>query len=92
MARGQACVWCGAALLLAALAVGCAGSHAGVSASAATLRVATVTRGRVTRTVRIGGTTVATHAFTLRIPQVPGQSYQHVLIGIVPNGTKVTKG
>jgi HlyD family secretion protein len=81
----------GAALLSAALGAGCATSGGG-GAPVAHYRVARAEPGRITRALRIGGSTEATHAFTLRIPQIPGQSDQFVLVSIVPNGTRVRPG
>ncbi|HVA62343.1 MAG TPA: HlyD family efflux transporter periplasmic adaptor subunit [Terriglobales bacterium] len=54
--------------------------------------VATASLGRLTRLLRVGGTTTAVHAFTIRIPQIPGQSSQFVLVGLVANGAQVKKG
>ncbi len=92
MVRSKASAGCGAALLLAAMGAGCAGAGAARRAAAAKFSVARAVRGRITRALRIGGKTVATHAFTLRLPQIPGQSYQFVLVSIVPNGTRVQPG
>ncbi|HUX68226.1 MAG TPA: HlyD family efflux transporter periplasmic adaptor subunit [Terriglobales bacterium] len=79
--------------LLAALALaGCGRAGAQRPEAGGGEAVATVARGRLTRLLRVGGTTAAVHAFTLRIPQIPGQSSQFVLVSIVANGVEVKQG
>jgi len=84
-------------LALSLAAAACAAARARGTArfagsSADSGSVATVQTGRLTRALRIGGTTAAVHAYTLRIPQIPGQNYQFVLVSIVANGAHVKKG
>ncbi|MGH9393291.1 MAG: efflux RND transporter periplasmic adaptor subunit, partial [Terriglobales bacterium] len=73
-------------------AAGGAGNAAGGAGNAAGFETARVGAGRLTRALRVGGTTVAVHSFTLRIPQIPGQSAQFVLVSIIPNGARVKQG
>ncbi|HEY8055424.1 MAG TPA: efflux RND transporter periplasmic adaptor subunit [Terriglobales bacterium] len=54
--------------------------------------VARVDSGRLTRSLRVGGTTAAVHDFTVRIPQVRGQGHSFTLVTIVDSGAKVQKG
>lgn len=84
-----------ALLALAALSVACTRARAERSAGtadAASGEVVTVGMGRLTRSLRVGGTTVAVHSFTMRIPQIAGQSNQFVLVSIIANGARVKAG
>lgn len=63
-----------------------------VAAQAPDVDVATVRPGTLVRQLRVDATTAAVHSFTVRIPQIPGQSNQFTLIGIVPTGTRVQAG
>jgi len=79
-------------MLMAALLGAAACGHAHAQQSASSGQTVRVGEGRLTRALRVGGTTVAVHSFTLRIPQIPGQSSQFVLVWIIPNGAKVKQG
>ncbi|MGH9481520.1 MAG: hypothetical protein ACRD1L_05455, partial [Terriglobales bacterium] len=72
--------------------LGCAHARAQHRGAGGAEDVATVALGRLTRALRVGGTTAAVHSFTMRIPQIPGQSSQFVLVGIVANGARVKAG
>ncbi|HEY7839594.1 MAG TPA: HlyD family efflux transporter periplasmic adaptor subunit [Terriglobales bacterium] len=75
-------------------AAGCARARGAPAAEGANLAygLATAAPGRLVRSLRVGGTTAAVHSFTVRIPQIPGQNNQFVLLSIVANGATVKAG
>lgn len=54
--------------------------------------IVTVAPGRLTRDLRVSGTTQAVHSQVIRVPRIRGASFQKVLVNIVASGTKVNKG
>lgn len=54
--------------------------------------VVTVSTGRLTRALRVGGTTAAVHSFTVAIPRLRGQDQNFTVVTIVDNGAVVKKG
>ncbi|HXR96930.1 MAG TPA: HlyD family efflux transporter periplasmic adaptor subunit [Terriglobales bacterium] len=80
-----------ACISLCLLAV-CLPFCAAQDSSPAAASVVTVGRGHLTRQLRIGGTTEAVHAYTLRIPEMQRQNGQLTLVDIIPNGTQVKAG
>lgn len=54
--------------------------------------VAAAGLGRLSRSLRVAGTTQAVSSYTIRIPQVRGNGSQFTLVSIVDNGAMVQKG
>lgn len=54
--------------------------------------IATVAPGRLTRDLRVSGTTQAVHSQVIRVPRIRGASFMKILVNIVASGTKVNKG
>jgi len=64
----------------------------GTSAGDSPSEAVTVSTGRLTRALRVGGTTSAVHSFTVTIPRIRGQDSNFTVVTIVPNGAMVKKG
>ncbi|MGH9467468.1 MAG: efflux RND transporter periplasmic adaptor subunit [Terriglobales bacterium] len=54
--------------------------------------IATAGMGRITRDLRLSGTTEAVSNQTIRVPRIRGASFSKVLVSIVQSGNKVNKG
>lgn len=80
------------AVALAATACSTAPAKAAAPGGVSDAEVVTVSRGQLTRHLRIGGVTRAVSAYAITVPELNSEGGQLVLTGIVANGAEVKAG